>query len=289
MHHSRMTGHAAYWELTKRTISSFTGDNCMHLAAGIAYYAFFSMFPLILGLIAILSLFLEPLQVQQRLLDMTLQVFPASADLVAKNIQGVVVSRGRIGIISLVALLWSAMAVFSAVRISLNRAWGVKRDRPFVYQKLLEFAMIVGIGLLVLISLAGTAFLRYASEFAPEWLRILGGSQAGNLTASLLPAAVSFVIFASVFWFVPNIKATWEDIWPGALLTAVLFEVGKNLFAWYLTSFANYALIYGALAAVVALLFWAYISAVVLLLGAEFTSEYSRLMGSRHEEPLNSA
>lgn len=86
----------------------------MHLAAGIAYYAFFSMFPLILGLIAILGLFLEPLQVQQRLLDMTLQVFPASADLVAKNIQGVVVSRGRIGIISLVALLWSAMAVFSA-------------------------------------------------------------------------------------------------------------------------------------------------------------------------------
>lgn len=104
------------------------------------------------------------------------------------------------------------------------------------------------------------------------------------LGMALLPLAFSFVIFALVYRFVPNDRISWRDVWPGALLAAFLFEVAKNAFAWYLANFANYSLVCGSLGAVIAFLFWSYLSALILLLGAELASEYSRLLGL-HREP----
>lgn len=121
-----------YWELVRRTLREFLKDACMHMAAGIAYYAFFSLFPLLLGLIAILGIILEPTEVQERLLEMVLQVFPVSAGLVAHNVEGVVASRGALGLLSILGLIWSAMLVFAAIRRSLNRAWDLEKERPFL-------------------------------------------------------------------------------------------------------------------------------------------------------------
>ena len=134
------------------TVRDFLRDDCTSMAAGIAYYGLFSVFPLLLGLIALLGLLLEPTQVQKRLLEMTSQVFPASADLVRQNIEAVVASRGAIGLISVLGLFWSASALFAAIRKSLNRAWNVERERPFLKQKLIELSMAAGVGALFLVS-----------------------------------------------------------------------------------------------------------------------------------------
>ena len=89
------------------------------------------------------------------------------------------------------------------------------------------------------------------------------------------------MLFALVYRYVPHTRLTWGDVWPGAGLAAVLFEASKNLFAWYLASFANYSLVYGSLATVIVFLLWTYISALVLLVGAEFAAVYTRLFGSQ--------
>lgn len=263
----------------------FLKDDCTHMAAGIAYYAFFSIFPLLLGLIAILGIVLEPAEVQGRLLEMVLQAFPASAGLVAQNIEGVVASRGALGLLSVLGLLWSSMLVFAAIRRSLNRAWDLERQRSFLKQKLLELGMVGAVGLLLLVWLAATAYFRFTGQFLPTELRLLESSPVWKAAMSLMPAVFSFGVFTLIYRFVPNTRITWGDVWPGALLAAALFEAGKNLFAWYLASFANYSLVYGSLGAIIAFLFWAYLSALILLLGAEFTAEYARLFGSHSNSP----
>ncbi|MBI2305045.1 MAG: YihY/virulence factor BrkB family protein [Chloroflexi bacterium] len=271
-----------YWELAKRTLQEFLKDDCMHMAAGIAYYAFFSLFPLLLGLIAVLGFLLEPAEVQDRLLAMASQFLPGSAEIVTQNIRGVVASRGAIGILSVVGFLWSATAVFAAIRRSLNRAWNLPKERPLLQQKLLELGMLAGVGLLFLLSVAATAFLRFAGHFLPLFAE---SSPIWTVALALLPVTFSFAIFATVYRYLPNIKITWGDVWPGALLATVLFEISKNLFTWYLANFANYSLIYGSLAAVIAFLFWAFLSALIFLLGAEFTAEFTRLSGSHSKRP----
>ena len=268
-------------ELAVESVRDFLRDDCTSMAAGIAYYALFSIFPLLLGLIALLGLLLEPAQVQKRLLEMTSQAFPASADLVRQNIEAVVASRGAIGLISVLGLFWSASALFAAIRKSLNRAWNLERERPLLKQKLIEFSMAAGVGLLFLLSVTITAVIGVAWQLLPPEVRMLEESCLWRLAAGLLPLVFSFMLFAMVYRFVPNTTVTWGDVWPGATLAAVLFEAAKNLFAWYLASFANYALVYGSLATVIVFLLWTYISALILLAGAEFAAVYTRLFGSQ--------
>lgn len=271
-----------FWtrELAKRTVRKFLDDDCMDMAASIAYYALFSIFPLLLGFIAILGLFLEPAEVQGQLLGTMAQVLPGSAEFVAENIEGVVSSRGALGVLSVVGLLWSATAIFSAVQWSLDRAWDTERERPFLKQKLLELGLMAGVGLLFLFSVAATALFRLVWQSLPAQVQHLEGGVLWGVATSLLPLTFSFGIFASLYRFVPYVKVAWRDIWLGASLAAVLFETAKNVFAWYLINFANYSMIYGSLGAVIGFLFWAYISALTLLLGAELAAEYSRRLGS---------
>lgn len=273
------------WELTRKTIQSFAEDDCPDRAAIISYYALFSIFPLILGLIAIAAFLLEETTVQAQILEAVSQVFPGSGDLVSSNIDEVVALRGSVGVVSILSLLWSGTSVFSAIRRSLNQAWGIDRERPLVEQKLLELAMIGIVGLLFVASVASTAFFNLVWQLLPPSLHLVEGF-GKNALAGLLPLLFSFAIFVILYRFMPNTKVTFGDIWPGALLATVLFEAAKSLFTWYLAHFANYSLVYGTLGTVIAFLFWAYISAVVLLLGAELAVEYSQLIDSQRHRKL---
>lgn len=262
-----------------RTVQEFLRDDAISTSAGIAYYALFSLFPLLLALIALLSLFLDPAQVREQLIRMASQALPGSAGLVSENVNAVIEARGTIGLAAAAGLLWSSLAIFGAIRQALNRAWGVQRKRSFIGQKLLELAMALSIGLFFLASVAATAFFQVVARLG------IGETVLWGLGQALLPLALSFLVFAVLYKVVPHTDVAWSDVWPGALVAALLFEAAKNLFAWYLSTFANYTLVYGSLAAVIALLFWAYLSAIILLLGAELSSEYARLFGSRRPSP----
>ncbi len=259
-------------QLVVRTIQELGADDASHMAAGIAYYGIFSLFPLLLGLIALLGMFLPSEKVQEELFDFFRQNLPGSIDLLERNIEGVIHLRGALGILSLIGLFWGGSAVFGAVSRSVNRAWDVHQDRPFLKRKLRDLAMAMGIGLLFLLSMGGTAAFAILSRVD---MTVLGA--AVNFGGRFLAFFFSFAIFLLIYKFIPNTKTFWRYVWPGALLAAILFEIAKGLFILYLSHFADYESVYGSVGSVIVLLFWIYISAFILILGAEFSSEYGRL------------
>jgi len=265
--------------LVGRVIQELGADDATHMAAGVSYYAILSLFPLLLGLIALFSLFLDSATVQEDLFDFFQTYLPASTDLLESNIKAVINLRGALGVLSLIGLFWSGSAIFGAVSRAVNRAWDIHKDRPFYIAKLRHLTMAMGVGILFLLSLTATAALQVLGGIE---LPVVGRvsfleNAAVNLGTRFFPFLITLTIFLIIYKFIPNTKTFWRYIWPGALLAAILFEIAKSLFVFYLNRFADYQAVYGAVGSVIALLVWTYVSAFVLILGAEFSSEYGRL------------
>lgn len=263
--------------LLVETVRSFLKHDCMPMSASIAYYALFSLFPLLLAIVTILQIIAGPQDVEHRVLQITGQLFPGSGSLVVGNIEAALESRQTFGIISLLLLLWSASAVFAIIRHSLNRAWNVEKERPFLQRTLTDIGMAVGVGLLFMLSLGTTVMFRFAWHTLPPAIQVLDRSIVWKTASGLTPLCISFILFLLIYRLGPDAEVRWKDVLPSAVLAAALFEVAKTLFSWYLTTVARYGEVYGSLSAVIAFLFWAYISAIILLLGAELGAAYAKL------------
>ena len=265
--------------LLLRTIHEMSDDDGTHMAASVAYYALFSLFPLLLGLIAIMSIFMEPEDLQTRLIDFTADYLPGSAELIETNVDAVLRLRGAVGAFAVLGLIWSSSAIFGAVTRSVNRAWDVHTDRPLFLSKPRQMGMALGVGALFLLSLTAATFARAATRLAEYDLP--GLDFLVNTFARVFFQGGSFTLTVCVFLFIykfmPNTKTYWRYIWPGAVLAAVLFELSKNLFILYLNQFASFGNVYGSLTPVIVLLLWAYVSSLILILGAELSSEYGRM------------
>ncbi len=265
--------------LIVRTMQELSADDATHMAAGVAYYTLFSLFPLLLGLIAALSFFLESQRVQTELVGWVSQYLPGSSQFVESNLEAVLRIRGALGVFAAIGLLWSGSAIFGAISRAVNRAWDVHRDRPFYISKPRQLLMALGVGVLFLMSVATSAFIQVtaslASQDLPGWPFLYEAVGRTVLQGSSLGFTVS--IFLLIYKFMPNTRTYWRYIWPGAVLAAVLFEVAKNVFILYVNQFAQFEHVYGSLAPVIGLLLWTYISSFILILGAELSSEYERL------------
>jgi membrane protein len=259
-------------ELAVRVVHELQDDDATHMAAGVAFYAVLSLFPLLLGLIAIFGLFLPAQDVQEELFDFFERNLPGSIDVLKANIEDVIRLRGAIGVVSLILLLWSASSMFSALGRAINRAWDVHRDRPFHIRKLRDLTMSIGVGGLFLLSMGATSVFSILESWDLPF-----GTAAADFGARLLGFGFSLGIFLVLYKFMPNTKTYWRYVWPGAVLAAVLFEVAKTLFVFYLGSFGSYESVYGSVASVIILLIWIYISALILILGAEVSAEYGRM------------
>ena len=259
-------------QLLVRTVKELGADDASHMAAGVAYYAILSLFPLLLGLIAILGLFLPSETVQEELFDFFERNMPGAIDVLEQNIEDVVRLRGAIGAASIVLLLWSASAMFGALGRAINRVWDVHKDRPFHIRKLRDITMALGTGVLFLLSLGATTAFTILRGVDVAVLGI-----AADSGARVLGFLFSLAIFLVLYKFIPNTKTYWRYIWPGALLGAALFEIAKSLFVFYLDHFATYESVYGSVASVIILLFWIYVSAFILILGGELSAEYGRM------------
>src|SRR3990170_4161628 len=267
-----------FWRFAKTTFLQFQADQCTHLAAAISYYAVFSLFPLLLGLIALASLFFEAPSVRAAIVEGVTSVLPASTDLVIRNIDQVVEERETLGLVSIVGFLWSAMAVFGAIRRAVNRAWDVERTRPFVRGKLLDLMLVISLGVLMALSIGLTWFFQTIATLQVPLLGLqpFGGNPLWNLVRALTPLAITVLVFMLLYKYVPNARVGWFPALLGAAVAAPLFELTKLLFVWYAENVANYSLVYGSVGAVIALLTGAYISAVILLLGAEIGAVYAK-------------
>lgn len=262
-------------QLILRTIDGAGNHDVAHLAAGVAYYGILSIFPLLLGLTSVFGFFLPSVNLQEKLLSFVGDNIPGASSILQQNIDNIIQLRGPIGLISIIILFWGASAMFSAVSLAINRAWNIRQiHRHFFVRKASELGMTFGIGFLLLLSLGAGALvsiLQGVFNFnAADLVLVNFGSKA-------LAFLITMVVFLLLYKFVPNAKTYWRDVCPGALLAAILFEIARTLFVFYLANFANYQLLYGSIASIIILLVWVYYSAFIIILGAEFTYQYNRM------------
>jgi membrane protein len=262
----------------------FQNDDGATMAAAIAYYALFSFFPVVLLMITVSSFFFSSATAQREVIAWAELYIPASGDLVRANIGQILRVRGTVSIVALLGLLWSGSGVFTALDRAVNRAWNVTELRPFWQQKLLAFSMIVGAGALLLVSIVSTTFFNVIRRLRlpltgwhlfGKWLMV------PDLLSTLLPVTLTILIFLLIYRMLPGTTVRWSDVWLGALLTGLGWEVAKYLFTWYLANFASYNLVYGSVALLIAFLAWSYYTGLILILGAEFTAEYAKTRRAR--------
>jgi membrane protein len=262
-------------QLIFRTVEKLGEIDATHRAAAVAYYSFLSAFPLLLGLIAIFGFFLPSVNLQESLLNYAGDNIPGATDILKQNIAGIIELRGTIGVLSILIFIWGASALFSAVSLAINRAWDIRQyHRHFFIRKASELGMVLGIGILFLLSLGTSTIISII-------FKALNLPAADLIIVDLGSRAAAFVLILIVFLLlyklIPNTKTRWRYIWPGALLASVFFEIARTLFIYYINNIANYQLIYGSIASIIVLLVWIYYSAFIMILGAEFTFQYSRM------------
>ena len=169
--------------------------------------------------------------------------------------------------------------MFSAVTSAVNHAWGVEQQRGYVRHKLFSFLMLLAAGALLLVALllASVVQVLDASWFkiALEYIPAIGGP--GRFLLRQATTLMLIVVVGLIFYFVPNTKVRFRDVWPGAVLTGLLWKGTLAAFSWYVRDMSRFTEIHGSIAAVVMFLLWIYASAVVLLYGVEMTAAYARL------------
>jgi membrane protein len=260
--------------LIYRTAEKLGDIDATHRAAAVAYYAFLSIFPLLLGLIAIFGFFLPSVNLQDALLKFVGDNIPGAANILKENITGIIELRGVMSVLGIVVFFWGASSMFSAISLAINRAWDISRyRRHFFFRKASELGMVFGIGLLFLLSLGTSTIISIVRQVVglPADLLIL---DVGSWLAAFL---LILAVFLLLYKIIPNTRTYWRDIWPGALLAAILFEIARALFVLYINNFANYQRIYGSIASIIVLIVWIYYSAFIMILGAEFSFQYGRM------------
>jgi membrane protein len=269
--------------LLKQTYTKWSEDKGPRLGAALAYYAIFSIPPLMLIAIAALGLvysgnIVERLQVQLAMLV---------GDDTAKALLTGVQSKGQAGgvvagLVGIGILLFGASGVFAELQHALNHIWGVKPKeqgvKGLIKGRFTAFTMVLGICFLLLVSLVISAVVAAVSERFSAW--IPGGEAIGHILEMSASFLVITLLFAMIFKSLPDVKIRWGDVWIGAVVTALLFTLGKFAIGTYIGK-AAIGSAYGAAGSIVILITWVYYSAQILYFGAEFTEVYVTAHGSR--------
>lgn len=280
---------AAFWFILCETLREWNDDKAPRLGAALAFYSVLSLGPLLLIVIAVASLFFGRDAVSGYLIA---EIQTLVGDRGAHAIQSILRHRqhaqdhsggGWATAIGVITLLVSSTGFFAQLQDALNTIWNVDHIPRghwiwFVKKRLLSFAMILGVGFLLLIGLVISAAL---SAFSTP-LAVHTSPHTSPMTAHLANMVISFVVaavlFAMIYKFLPDVAIKWRDVAIGAVITALLFEIGKFLIGLYLGHSA-FGSAYGAAGSVIVLLVWIYYSTQVFFLGAEFTQVYARYMG----------
>jgi membrane protein len=249
-----------------------------------AYYGLFSLFPLLLVLISAGSFVLEGEEAYQQVISWVGEAIPISPELIGRNIQQVLQARGPVGLVGLAGTLWSATGFFNALARNVNRAWQAAEKRAFIEQRLVALGMVGVLVLLLFLSLVSAAFFGLLPRFlAPAWNRgDISTTALWSTMASAAPWLFKWMLFLALFRWVPNTEVPWRVALVSALVTAAGWEAITRGFVIYLSSgLASYKLVYGSLGAVVALMFWIYLSCWITLFGAHLGAAMARHIQKR--------
>ncbi len=264
-------------------VQKFGEHNCGQLAASISYYVLFSIFPLLIFFVAVVGIFLND-SAQRDVVDEVMSIFPLSEDggrnEVEDAIDAVSGSSGQaLGFLGLLGMGWAASGMFSAIRRSLNIIYHEQEfSRPFVQAKLVDLALVLGVGLFFGSSIFVTGALRVIRARSEDLAAVGDLSEelgwVWTLGILAIPFLFSFAAFTFLYAVVPAKHGTLKSAIPGAIIAAAAFELVKNLFGFYVENFRDFDVVFGSLGAVAAFLFWVFISAQIMLFGAEVSRAF---------------
>lgn len=279
---------SALWQGVSRALPSaiedLFRDRCPQYAASISFHVLFSLFPLTIVLVSVFGLVLQDDELRQSVIDELLGVLPVSEKgqaNVQSSIEGIASPLSAIGLISLIALLWGASGMMASIRIGLEAALKVDRGRPAAHAKLVDFLVVAATGVLVLIVVGLSAFAAFFSRLVDRITRAIGvgESLAGFLLRDGVQLLAIGVMVLLLYRFVPARKLRTRGALAGAVLTSLGTWGAVRILAIVFADFSRYNLIYGSLAGVMTFLFFVYVVALILLLGAEFAYAWSQPPG----------
>ena len=265
--------------IIRDAIDGFTQAKGSEAAASMAYYTLFSLFPLLLALVAAGSFLLDRQQVFQEVVDLVSNAFPISQNLIEENLRQVLKLRGAVGLIGLAVAMWSASGVFAILTRNINRAWTDAEPRGFLGSRLVALGMVGSLAVLLVISLLLSTSLNVLSRSQVQLvdLQSLYGTAIWTALSDVIPWLFIFFLFLALYRWVPNEDVPWKAALSAALVVALAWEVAANAFAWYVSSgLATYQIVYGSLGTVVALMFWIYLSSWIILFGAHLGAAVTR-------------
>ena len=267
--------------------SGFSDDKVLKYSASLSYYTVFSIAPILILIISVCGLIFSRNTVQEAIQGQISGLIGPEA---ATQIQEMITNSQKSGnsfiasVISTIVVVIGATGIFGEIQDSINSIWGLKSKpkRGFIkiiLNRLISFSLIISLGFILMVSLALNAFIaavtsRLASVF-PD---------SGVFFITVVDQIISFIVisflFAVIFKVLPDAKIKWRDVSKGAILTGLLFVIGRFLIALYVAK-SNMTTVYGAAGSIIIIMVWVYYTAVILYFGAEFTKVYSINYGSK--------
>jgi membrane protein len=262
------------------TLASFNEHRGGEAAAAMAYYTLFSLFPLILFLLSLAGFVLGQADLSEQIIAIVSSYLPGSEELIGGVVQEVVSARGPMSVIAVVGVLWSASGMFRSLAMAVERAWSQDGDQPPWRYPLIGVAITLGMAVLIILSLAGSAVTQIITYYRDALLSPALAAIAPNVNILGVPASAlaNVAFFFALYKWVPRVNVPWRAALLAAVIVGLVWEAAKYIFSWYLANIAVGSLnrTYGSVGAVIALLLWTYLTASLILLGAELSAAYDR-------------
>jgi len=257
--------------LFRRALLSYGAHACGIYAGAMAFFGVLSLFPLLLLLISLVTILIRRTDATALVLGRVTAFFPGSATAVVGTIDTVTAARPVLLGVGTLGLLWSSMGVFLTLGYALNRIWEAPRDRPLLLQYAIAAGLALSVGLLGVLSalLSALAWLLHLLDATLARLGVPGLGALAVVGSNALDFLVVAVATAVLYRILPNATVRWGDVLLPAGLVAAVWEGAKLGFTWYLATFAHVDRLYGPVAAIAGLMLWLFVSAILLLLGAE--------------------
>lgn len=274
------------WKVVVATFSGFISDNGLKLSASLAYYTVFSIAPLLILIISLISVFLGHDAIENRIYPQIVAFVgrPAALQIqeIIKNLQ--LSGKTGIAVISgVITLIIGATSMFLEIQDSINIIWRVKAKPKrgwvkMLKNRILSFSLIISLGFLMLVSMIINIIILAISNRLQHFLPGLTVWLFNGINLALAFVVIS-TLFAIIFKFLPDVEIKWKDVRSGAIFTAILFMIGKYLIGLYI-QYSAQSSTYGAAGSIIVILLWIYYTASILYIGAEFTQVYAEASGS---------
>lgn len=277
------------WIVIRDAFNGFLDDRCLKLSAALAYYTVFSLAPLLVLIISVVSIFLGQEAIQGQIFS---QINGLVGNEAAKQIQDMIKSVGLSGktntalVIGIITLIVGATSIFVEIQDSVNLIWRVKAKPKrgwlkILKDRLLSSSLVVSLGFLLLVSLIINGLVLAMSNIITRYIPGIGFILITAFNF-LISTAVVTALFGIIFKVLPDAKIAWKDVRWGALFTALLFMLGRYVIGLYIETTSTSSA-YGAAGSLIVILTWIYYTAAILYFGAEFTQAYANHFGIKIE------